>query len=442
MFFPLKIYLETNLEVSGIPTGIPFKISGIPFVCQLFNLNQLVMNQKNLIILFYLNRAKTNQKGVCPIYCRLTYALKRKQFSTGQMISPANWNTKLQKSMVKGVSGDQVNLQLELIKNAIRKAYLQLQLVGCDFNVDEIFNAYLGKHSNRELGLIEYFKEFLNKKEKLIGKDLQLVTWRKYNYVFLQVSEFIKWKFHKNDILLEKLKLQFLDDFEYFLKTERNQVQVTINKSIQRLRKPVKIAVSEGYLEKDPFALHLPGRVIKEVVFLSSDELEKLEKHQFSQPRLELVKDLFIFCCYTGLAYREMSDLKKEHIVTGFDGNLWIQMKRQKTNRVISVPLLPKAKLIINKYDSDNEFVLPKFSNQKINSYLKEIAGVIGINKSISHHMARKTFASTVLLYNNVPIEIVSELLGHSSIKMTQDYYGKVVQKKVSTEINRLSSKC
>ena len=237
------------------------------------------------------------------------------------------------------------------------------------------------------------------------------------------------------------MKLQFLVDFEYFLKTELNQVQVTINKTIQRFRKAIKEAVGEGSLSKDPFTLHKPGKVRKEVVFLSTDELEILEKHHFTQPRLELVKDLFIFCCYTGLAYHEMSNLKKEHIIKGFDGNQWIQMKRKKTDKLISVPLLPKAKMILDKYQDTGGYALPRFSNQKINSYLKEIAGVVGINKPISHHMARKTFASTVLLYNDVPMEIVSELLGHSSIKITQDYYGKVVQKRVSQEIERISNK-
>jgi integrase/recombinase XerD len=240
---------------------------------------------------------------------------------------------------------------------------------------------------------------------------------------------------------LNKLDQSFLDDFEYYLKTVKNQKQITINKGIQRFRKPIKEALGEGYMEKDPFVQHKPGRVRKEVIFLSTDELKLLEEHHFTQPRLQLVKDLFIFCCYTGLAYHEMANLKKEHIIKGFDGNEWIKMKREKTSKMISVPLLPKAKAILEKYDEVSNHALPKFSNQKINSYLKEIGGIVGINKSISHHMARKTFASTVLLYNDVPMEIVSELLGHSSMKITQEYYGKVVQRRVSEEMERVSKK-
>ncbi len=276
----------------------------------------------------------------------------------------------------------------------------------------------------------------------LIGKDIKEVTWRKFKYVCDDLEAYVLAEYQKKDIPLNKLNLQFLHDFEYYLKTVKNQKQITVNKAVQRLRKPIKVAVAEGCLDKDPFSHYKPGRIRKEVVFLSVDELKLLEEYDFVQPRLQLVRDLFVFCCYTGLAYHEMSSLKKEHIVKGFDGERWIQMKREKTNRPISIPLLPKAKLLLHKYDNDQSpYALPKFSNQRINSYLKEIAAIVGVEKSISHHTARKTFASTVLLYNDVPMEIVSELLGHSNIKITQEYYGKVVQKKVSQEMKKLMKK-
>ena len=399
------------------------------------------MNHKSISILFYLNKSKTNKKGLCPIKCRITYKEKRKEFSTGEFMNPSEWNTKHQKARSYSIANQQINLQLEIITANIKKAYLQLQLGGTEFSVEDIFNAYSGKPTTKEVKVIEYFQGFLTKKKRLIGIDIQMSTWKKFNYTCSQVQDFIKWKYGKQDLLLSKLKPQFLHDFEYYLKTERKQKQITVNKALQRFRKPIKEAVGEGSLGKDPFTLHKPGKVRKEVVFLSTDELERFEKHHFVQPRLQLVKDLFIFCCYTGLAYHEMSNLKKEHIVKGFDGNQWIQMTRQKTSKVISIPLLPIAKAILDKYDEVGEYALPKFSNQKINSYLKEIGAIVGINKSISHHMARKTFASTVLLYNDVPMEIVSELLGHSSIKITQEYYGKVVQKRVSEEMERISRK-
>jgi integrase/recombinase XerD len=399
------------------------------------------MNQNKLSIRFVINKAKINKRGLCPISCRLTFRLKRKAISTGEFINPSDWNAKKQKASSKTIANQQINLQLEIISANIKKAYLQLQLAGVEFTVEDIFNNYIGKPDNKEYEVIQYFKEFLDKKRKLVGIDIQLGTWKKFNYAHEQVRDFLKWKYGKQDHPLSKLKLQFLHDFEYYLKTERNQSQVTINKAIQRFRKSIKEALGEGILEKDPFVEHKPGRVRKEVIFLSTDELKLFEDYHFTQPRLQLVQDLFIFCCYTGLAYHEMSNLKKEHIINGFDGNEWIQMKRRKTNKMISVPLLPKAMAILEKYNEVGDYALPRFSNQKINSYLKEIGGVVGINKSITHHMARKTFASTVLLYNDVPMEIVSELLGHSSIKITQEYYGKIVQEKVGLEMVKLSRK-
>lgn len=399
------------------------------------------MSKQKLSIRFVISNAKTNKKGLCPISCRLTLNGKRKPFATGLFVNPQHWNSKQQEVVGKSNESHQTNLQIQIISSEITKAYLQLQLSNDDFTVEDVFHTYLGKPTIKEVGVIEYFVEFLGKRKKLIGIDIQMATWKKFNYAYLQLKDFIKWKFGKGDVELSSLKLQFLLDLEYYLKTERTQSQVTINKAIQRFRSCIKTAVGEGYLIKDPFTLHKPRTVKKNVVFLSNEELERLENHVFVQPRLQLIQDLFVFCCYTGLAYNEMLNLKREHIVKGFDGNEWIQMKRAKTGKLISVPLLPKAKSTIYKYKDIGNRVLPKFSNQKINSYLKEIAGIVGINKSMSHHMARKTFASTVLLYNDVPMEIVSELLGHSSLKITQEHYGKIVQRKVGTEMERLSIK-
>lgn len=396
------------------------------------------MHQEKLSIRFIIYSSKLNKQGVCPIYLRLTYKKKRTQFSTGQFVNPDDWNSKKQLAVSNSKNNSILNAELSLVKAKIEKSYLSLQLEEIEFSVDDILDKYLNKKIKKEDGVVSYFKKYLAKQEKLIDKDIQQATWNKFNYVCNHVASFIYSKYKKKDYPLEKLNQQFLDDFEYYLKTVKNQKQVTINKAIQRFRKPIKIAISEGFLDKDPFMLHKPKRVTKSVVFLSQKELEKIENHKFHQSRLELVRDLFIFCCYTGLAYNEMNNLKKNHIIDGFDGNKWIQMKRQKTGKDISVPLLPKAAEIIEKYTLESEYVLPKLSNQRINSYLKEIAIIIGIEKRITHHTARKTFASTVLLYNNVPMEIVSELLGHSSISITEDYYGKVVQKKVSDEINKL----
>lgn len=271
-----------------------------------------------------------------------------------------------------------------------------------------------------------------------LGIEIKENTYEKFVYVGNHLEAFIKWNFKKSDFPLKELSLRFLDDFDYYLKTEMSIKQITINKIIQRLRTPIKQAISEGYLDRDPFILYKSKKVHREIIFLTTEELKIFEESTLQLKRLSIIQDLFIFCCYTGLAYNEMAHLKIKNIQLGFDNMNWIQMKREKTQRQISIPLLPKAQEIIDKYLIEGNFVFPALSNQKFNAYLKEIAIITEIDKRITHHTARKTFASTVLLYNDVPMEIVSELLGHSNMIITQESYGKVVQKKVSEEMQKL----
>ncbi|MEQ5790822.1 site-specific integrase [Muricauda sp. NFXS6] len=394
------------------------------------------MNQKKLSIRFIINKARENKQGKCPLYCRMTYGQTRKQFATGHFTSYKEWDSQKQLSTKK-----LLNSQIEVIISNIRAAYLKLQLEKEYFNVEDIYNLYIGKDEERKSipGTLQYFSDYLDHIKRLIGLDITQSTFNKFQYIYNQAEEFVQWKYSTKDIALDRLNMKFLADFEHYLKTERGQVQITVNKAIQRFRKPVRRAVQEGILSVDPFYSYKPKRVKNGIVFLTSDELSKLEKFKFTQSRLKYIRDLFIFSCYTGLPYQEVMSLQKMDIQTSFDKKLWISIYRKKTSRNLSVPLLPKALNIIEKYKSEESNVFPRISNQKVNSYLKEIADIVGINKRITHHTARKTFASTVLLYNDVPMEIVSELLGHSSIKITQEYYGKIVQKRISEEMRRIS---
>lgn len=399
------------------------------------------MKKENFTILFVLKPNKLNNKGLCPINVRITYQGIRKENATGYFVDPKFWDAKRQLIISKTSDTININTQLDLIKQKIKNSYLSILLETDDFDANDIYLKYLGKPLKENENVISYFQKYLDKIFKLIGKDLQLATWKKYNYARIQIVGFIKWKFKKNDIPLDKINLQFLTEFEYYLKTEKNQCQSTINKAIQRFRKLIKIAIAEGFLDKDPFILYKPRKVKKEIIFLTDVELKTVEKTSITQPRLQLTRDLFVFCCYTGLAYNEMANFEKDNIQIGFDDVNWIQMKREKTQRQISIPILPKAQEIIDKYATTNSFIFPSISNQKFNSYLKEIADITGIQKRLTHHTARKTFASTVLLFNNVPMEIVSELLGHSNMLITQESYGKVVQRKVSDEMKKLKIK-
>lgn len=391
-------------------------------------------------ILFLLRRNKTNNKGLCPIECRITLDKKRKPFSSGVFINPNNWNATKQKAFPPNTEHDQINTQLSLIKQEINQAFLLLQVQQEVFDVEDIYLKYKGEDSKTEKFLLEVYTLHNERMKKLIGIEYSESTYKKFEESKNHVKSFIRHSTQKSNILLEKLNMKFLNDFDYFLKVEKKLKQVTINKHIERLRKIIKLALAEGFLDRDPFLLFTPKKVITEVVYLDTVELKLLEKHRFQQGRLQRVADLFVFCCYTGLPYLEMASLKKENVIHGFDGKKWIQIYRQKTKKTLTIPLLKKAENILNKYEKNNSF-LPIITNQQFNSFLKEIAGVLGFEKRITHHTARKTFASTVLLYNDIPMETVSELLGHSNIKVTQKHYAKVVQQKISQQMNKLDRK-
>jgi len=396
------------------------------------------MNNNKLTILFLLHKHKINKKGKCPIRCRITYLKKRKEFSLGLFLNPLYWNSKQQKVSPPNPDNNYINTQLSLISQKINEAFLFLQVSNNVFDVEDIYLQYKGVNVKSHKTLLEVFKLHNDRMNKLIGLEYTKSTYRKFIEAKKHTANFIKYQFGKNDILLESIKMNFLKDFDFYLKSELRHKQITINKSIQRARKIIKLALAEGWLQKDPFILYKPKRYETKVVFLTKEELKSLEDYQFAQSRLTQVRDMFVFCCYTGLAYAEMCNLSNEHLINGFDGQIWIRMYRQKTNKTLSVPLLNKANEILKKYSTEKN-LLPVISNQKFNSYLKEIAEIVGIDKRLTHHIARKTFATTVLLYNNVPIEIVSELLGHSKIQITQKHYAKVVQKNVSREMDKLN---
>jgi integrase/recombinase XerD len=395
------------------------------------------MNNFKLTVLFFLQRNRINKIGKCPIRCRITFNKTRKEFSTGIFVNPDYWDGSKQKALPPSNENTILNNKLSLIYQQIDKAFLMLQILPNDFDVDDIYRKYKGEDSKEEITILGAYDLHNEKTKKLIGIDFNQLSWSRYVESRRKVTLFITKFYNRKDVRLKDLDLKFIQDLEYFFKTELKLKQATVYRSIQRIKKIIQFAISENYLQRDPFHLYKNKKYKTVIIYLTDEELKKLENHNFNQVRLKQVKDLFIFCCYTGLAYAEMSTLTAKNIEMGFDGNEWIQMIRKKTNKKISIPILPKAREILDKYNDK----LPTLSNQKFNSYLKEISELVGIDKKLTRHTARKTFATTVLLFNNVPMEIVSELLGHSNMNITQAHYGKVFHKKVSNEIKKLNDK-
>ena len=260
-----------------------------------------------------------------------------------------------------------------------------------------------------------------------------------------RLKQFIQEKFNQDDIILSKIKFSFALEYEYFLKVNANLHQNTLIKFIQYLNRVMNYGVTYKYIDKNVLSSYRVHTKETNKECLTNEELARLREKKISIKRLEEVRDCFVFCCYTGYAYKDATQLTPEHIAIGINGKSWIYTSRQKNDNVSNVPLLEPAIEIIEKYKDhplcvSKNRILPMKSNQKLNAYLKELADICDIKKPLTTHIARHTFATTVLLSNGVSIEATSKMLGHKSIKTTQ-IYGKIVESRVGDEMDKLSEK-
>ena len=267
----------------------------------------------------------------------------------------------------------------------------------------------------------------------------------RYETSLKHTKNFLLWKYNISDISIEKIDYSFIMEYEFYLRSVRKCANNTAVKYIKNFHKIINICLANGWLTKDPFANYKSK--VKEVIreYLTEREIQDLMEKELVSDRLELVRDIFIFSCFTGLAYIDVKQLSNDNIVLGIDGDKWINKNRQKTDTSSRIPILPTAQFIIDKYANhpvcvNEDKLLPIFSNQKMNAYLKEIATVCGINKELTFHIARHTFATTVTLSNGVPIETVSKMLGHTNLKTTQ-HYAKILDKKISEDMKILKDK-
>lgn len=387
--------------------------------------------------------SKLTSKGEAPIHCRIAIDKSIKQFSTGLYILPKDWDKTKQKAKGRTPESESVNTHLEQLRSKLFNAETKLLIESPDnYTLNDIYLIFTGQYADNSPTLLKLFKERLDKMEKLVGSEYTIRTFRKFKEVYQHTQGYIKHSYNVQDIPFKKLDFKFIQDFQEYLLIHKKHKPITVNKIVQRVNQIVLLAVKYKYIAEHPFKGYKPLKEVKQLVFLTEDEVRQLETYEFAQARLERVRDYYMFSVYTGLAYNEAFSLKPEHIVKGFDGQDWIKMIRLKTQREINVPLLPQAKRLIEKYhlSDEQEYILPTVSNQKMNSYLKEVADIVGIKKHLTHHTARKTFASTILLYNDVPIEVVSKLLGHANISITQKSYAQVINKSVSNHMLKLST--
>jgi site-specific recombinase XerD len=395
-------------------------------------------------ILFYIKRSKANNDGICPIYVRVTIQAKRFEFSANRYVNPDRWSSEGAKVRGTNEEARTINSHLDYLKNQVLEA--EKRLFKKDIRVtSENLKNELFEASETKRMLVPIFQDHNNKIKQLVGKEYAPGTLERYKTSLSHTIEFLQWKYKVSDIEINKIDHAFITDYEFWLRSVRNCANNTAVKYIKNFNKIIKLCMANDWLEKNPFANYKSKVKEVERVYLSEEEILNIINKDFKTERLSLVRDIFLFSCFTGLAYIDVKNLTKSHISIGIDGGKWIFTHRQKTESASKIPVLPITQMIIDKYanhpKSNNEDkLLPILTNQKMNAYLKEIAGVCEIEKELTFHIARHTFATTVTLTNGVPIESVSKMLGHKNLRTTQ-HYAKVLDKKVSEDMKILRDK-
>lgn len=397
--------------------------------------------------IYFTIKSDKEKDGKAPLYVVITInkekcfiALKQK------MVDTKIWD--FGKGALKGTKEEtkELNAYLDEVRLKLGNCYKELQLKGKLINTTAIKNLFLGE--KEEVYTLSRLVAYHNETSTT---DLKWSTLKHYYVTQRYLVKFLEDHYKTSDMYLRELNYKFVKDFEVYLRNHKpkdHQKPLANNgvmKHIIRLKKMVNLALNLQWIDVDPFATYKLKILKVNREQLSDKELADMEKKKLSIERLDMVRDMFVFCCYTGLSYVDMINLKPAHIIAGTDGERWIRTCREKTLIPVNVPLLPAALKILDKYEdnirslSDGR-VFPTVSNQKVNSYLKEIADLCGITKRITFHIARHTFATTITLSNGVPIETVSKILGHTKITTTQ-IYAKVVEKKLKEDMQSLQKR-
>jgi len=399
--------------------------------------------KRNFNLHFYLKKPKNADIGKFPIYLRITLDKKRSECTTGRMAEEKEWS---ETGMMKGKTSKakSFNDYLRHFEVLAYEAHRKLIVANEPVTAVSLRDKIIGKVPKGKT-LVEVFQEHNDRMEILVGSEFAPMTLLRYQTSLRHLKQFIKLKYKAKDIELKDIGHRFVADYDFFLRSERKCANNSAVKYMKNFKKVIRISLAHGWINKDPFVNYKTTVKVVDRVFLDDAEILSLREKSFDIERLNLIRDVFLFSCYTGLAYVDVKKLKSEEIIHGKDGERWLVTKRQKTDVPTRVPLLPVASALIDQYQNhplcaDSGMALPVCSNVKMNAYLKEIADLCGIKKLLTFHIARHTFATTITLSNGVPIETVSKMLGHQSIKTTQ-HYAKILDKKVSEDMASLKEK-
>ena len=397
--------------------------------------------KSNFHLLFYIRKQKNYKGGAMPIYMRITVNGKRADMSAGRECEPVKWNSQAGRAIGTKEEIKSLNNYLDSLQSKVRDAHQALIDANQTITTESLLNQFTGK-TQKSRYLMQLFTEHNTKVKALIGNGFEANTLKGYNTSEKHLTGYLQNEYGKTDIEISQLNHAFITGFEFYLKAECKISGVSAAKYIKHLKKIVNHCIANNWLKQNPFINFKSSAKAKERTYLTQQELDAITNKKFVVERLVQVRDVFVFCCYTGLSYADVKKLRRNEIGIGMDGDKWIFTSRQKTDTSSRIPLLPVALTILNRYQDHPQcenkgLLLPVLSNQKMNAYLKEIADLSDVVKHLTFHLARHTFATTVTLSNNVPIETVSKMLGHTNIKTTQ-HYAKILDLKVSHDMAAL----
>lgn len=389
-------------------------------------------------LLFWIHRSKKNKYGKVPLMLRLSFQSHKLDRATGFHVNAEDWNTQRQKLKGKGVSIDDVNNFVSVINNKFLKLSREA-FENQDVHLPTLMDRLFLKN-NDDPTLLLIISEHVDNLKARVGKDYRYSTYEKYVFMKDKVEAFLKFK-KITDLRLKDLRIDFIIDFDHYLRTEEDNQHNTATKYLLNLKRVINVAVMRGYLPSNPFSGYKTAYKDIPQVYLNQQELELVKQASLQKLKLELARDLFLFQCYTGLAYTDLISLEARDI-SEEEGQKWLIKARQKTSIIATIPLLPEALTLIEKYGDhpkNGKYLFPKYSIQKYNEYLFEIGNLSGVNKRISSHVGRRTFGN-IALSKGISLNVISKILGHANTLITQRIYAITTQKIISMDLNKWNS--
>ena len=398
------------------------------------------MKRNYFSVLFYIKKAKLLKNGEAPICLRITVNGKRAEIQIKRSVEIGKWNAQRECAIGKDRKYLELNHYLETVRTRVLRIHRELEQDDKPITAEILKKLFYGEKQTPKM-LLEVFKEHNAKYRELIGKDVVKATVLRYERTVRYLEEFLKKEYRLNDIPLCNINREFISNFEFFIKTEKSCAQNTTVKYLKNLKKIITLALTNKWMTDNPFFGVRFKQTQSNREFLSEEELHIIMEKEFNIPRLEIVRDIFVFCCLSGLAFTDIKHLRPGHITKDPNGEDWIRKPREKTNNMCHIPLLDIPALIAEKYKNNpicvqKNMVLPVPCNQRMNSYLKEIADLCGITKKLTTHVARHSFG-TFLISADIPIESIAKMMGHSNIRTTQGY-ARITDDKISKDMDKL----